>query len=84
MRRADNLHVPIALKSVILSLLEPSGPVQACNGIALPFFFFLPCGYFRPPTEILAVSCVGAGQQLNTAAGFVDVCLIRRNTGCYL
>jgi len=27
----------IVLKSGILDLLEPSGPVQACNGIALPF-----------------------------------------------
>jgi len=27
--------VPIALKSGSLNLLEPSGPVQACNGIAL-------------------------------------------------
>jgi len=31
-----HLHVPIVLKSGILNLLEPSGPVQACNGIALP------------------------------------------------
>ena len=30
-----NLHVPIVLKSGSLNLLEPSGPVQACNGIAL-------------------------------------------------
>jgi len=29
-----HLHVPIALKSASLNLLEPSGPVQACNGIA--------------------------------------------------
>jgi len=28
--------VPIVLKSGSLKLLEPSGPVQACNGIALP------------------------------------------------
>jgi len=35
-RRADNLHVPIVLKYGSLNLLEPSGPVQACNGIALP------------------------------------------------
>jgi len=28
--------VPIVLNSGILSHLEPSGPVQACNGIALP------------------------------------------------
>jgi hypothetical protein len=27
--------VPIVLKSGSLNLLEPSGPVQACNGIAL-------------------------------------------------
>jgi hypothetical protein len=26
----------IALKSERLNFLEPSGPVQACNGIALP------------------------------------------------
>jgi len=32
-----HLHVPIIVKSGSLKLLEPSGPVQACNGIALPF-----------------------------------------------
>jgi hypothetical protein len=30
--------VPIVLKSGSLNLLEPLGPVQVCNGIALPFF----------------------------------------------
>jgi hypothetical protein len=30
--------VPIVLKSEILNLLESSGPVQACNGTALPLF----------------------------------------------
>ena len=29
--------MPIVLKSGSLNLLEPSGPVQACNGIDLPF-----------------------------------------------
>ena len=29
--------MPTVLKSGNLNLLEPSGPVQACNGIALPF-----------------------------------------------
>jgi len=24
-----------------LNLLEPSGPVQACNGIALPFYIYV-------------------------------------------
>jgi len=28
------------LKSVSLNLLETSGPVQACNGIALPLAFY--------------------------------------------
>jgi len=32
-----HLHVPIVLKSGSLNLLEPSGPVQACNEIVLPF-----------------------------------------------
>jgi hypothetical protein len=31
------LYVPIVLKSGSLELLEPSGPVQAYNGISLPF-----------------------------------------------
>jgi len=30
------IHKPIVLKSGSLNLVEPSGPVQACNGIALP------------------------------------------------
>jgi len=30
--------MPIVFKSGSLNLLEPSGPVQACSGIALPFF----------------------------------------------
>jgi len=36
-----HLHVPIILKSGGLNLLEPSGTVQACNGIALPFYLYL-------------------------------------------
>ena len=32
-----HLHVPTVMKSGSLNLLEPSRPVQACNGIALPF-----------------------------------------------
>ena len=31
-----HLHEPTVLKSGNLNLLEPSEPVQACNGIALP------------------------------------------------
>jgi hypothetical protein len=36
-----HLHVPTVLKSGSLNLLEPYGPVQACNGIALPLCFYL-------------------------------------------
>jgi hypothetical protein len=36
-----HLHVAIFLKSWSLNLLEPSGPVQACNGSALPFYWFI-------------------------------------------
>jgi hypothetical protein len=32
--RPYHLHMPIVLKSRSLKLLEPSGPVQACDGIA--------------------------------------------------
>ena len=31
-----HLHVPIVKKSGGLNLLEPCGPVQACNGTSLP------------------------------------------------
>ena len=34
-----HLNVPIVLKSGSLNLLEHSGPVQACNGIALPLLY---------------------------------------------
>ena len=30
-------YCAVVTKSGILNLLEPSGPVQACNGTALPF-----------------------------------------------
>ena len=33
--------MPTVLKSGSLNLLEPSGPVQACNGIALPFYLYV-------------------------------------------
>jgi len=36
-----HLYVPIVLKSMSLNLLKPSGPVQACNGMALPFTCFV-------------------------------------------
>jgi len=40
-RKADNLPISCAvvMKSGNLKLLEPSGPVQACNGTDLPFTY---------------------------------------------
>jgi hypothetical protein len=42
--KADNLPPSCAdvKKSVGPNLLEPCGPVQACNGTALPFFTNIP------------------------------------------
>ena len=39
MRKDDNLppHCAVVMKSGNLNFLEPSGPLQACNGTALPF-----------------------------------------------
>jgi hypothetical protein len=36
-----HLHVTIVLKSGSLNLLQPSGPVQASNGVALPLLLLL-------------------------------------------
>ena len=42
MRKADNLPPSCAdfMKSGNLNFLEPSGPVQACNGIDLPLPYY--------------------------------------------
>jgi len=48
--RCNNIHVPIVLKSGSFSLLEPLGPVQACNGIALHFYT---CNYTHRDKSIV-------------------------------
>jgi hypothetical protein len=45
--------VPIVLKSGSLNLLDPSGPVKACNGIALPL-----------PVPVTAISFEAASPRL--------------------
>ena len=42
MRKPENLLLSCAVvtKFGSLNFLEPSGPVQVCNGTALPFFFY--------------------------------------------
>ena len=50
----------VVTKSGNLNLLEPSGPVQACNGIALPlplplhdnFSVYLHCGWRLPSSDV--------------------------------
>jgi hypothetical protein len=46
-----HLHVHIVLKYGRLKLLKPSGPVQACNGIAL--FLRLPIPSFKLPVRFV-------------------------------
>jgi len=41
-----------------LSFLEPSGPVQACNGIALPFPLFK-VGHFAVAVEVAVSVLIG-------------------------
>ena len=45
MCKADNLTtiLTVVMKSGNLNLLEPSGPLQACNGTALPLPFTYKC-----------------------------------------
>ena len=57
MHKADNLPPSCAIvtKSGKLNFLEPSGPVQACNGTALPFYL----GYNSSCEEqLLVLSCL--------------------------
>ena len=46
------LHVPSVLKSGSINLLEPSGPVQACNGIAVPFTISSDCDSRKKPVGL--------------------------------
>jgi hypothetical protein len=42
--------MPIVFKSGSLNLLQTLGPIQACNGIALPLALLLPMAYVRMKT----------------------------------
>jgi hypothetical protein len=67
--RADNLHVPIVLKSGNLKLLESSGTVQDCTGNCSVFKLFLSYNqYYRNLSRNIAVRTVNklrAGQLRN-------------------
>jgi len=55
-RKADNLPPSCAVvtKSGNFNFLESSGPVQACNGTALPFYFKLWSFINFPPLSAAA------------------------------
>jgi hypothetical protein len=46
------------LKSGSLNLLEPSGPLQACNGIALPLPYTI-FGLYRASKNVMGTSYFG-------------------------
>jgi len=50
-----HLYVPTVLKFGSLILLEPSGPVQPCNGIALPMCCVSHCTDFNWGVIFLAI-----------------------------
>ena len=52
-RKADNFTTPCAvvMKSGKPDFLDPSGPLQACNGTALPICFEMQCEIFMNHRE---------------------------------
>jgi len=64
-RKADNLPPSCAVvkKSGSLNFLEPSGPVQACNGTDLPLPYICKIG-----EGLLWTSCMITGRGAKTVA----------------
>ena len=60
MRKADNLPPPYAVvtKSGNRNFLETSGPLQACNGTALPLPLPLSAYPFSPFPHCITLTCV--------------------------
>jgi hypothetical protein len=63
-RKADNLPPSCAdvKKSGGLNLLEPCGPVRACNGTALPFY--AECSYFAGFSRSVTISLRNVAQDV--------------------
>ena len=62
----------IVLKSGSLNFLEPSGPVQACNGIALPFFLNVTQDYKRKEFEIKMTAILNIRKSVSVGRSFVE------------
>ena len=60
MRKADNLPLScaIVMKSGSLNFLEPSRPVQACNGTALPVPYHGCVGRHDDPRFVTLEACL--------------------------
>ena len=82
------------MKSGNLNFLEPSGPLHACNGTALPLPFFYMRYHFQPKSEktcewnkqtlecgesVTAVNMGGGGEPTIQL-----LCALRKFWGCYL
>jgi len=61
--------VPIVLKSGSLNLLEPSGPVQGCNGIALSYPYYLTEAHPKDSCVLYEIFPV-----VNGCPGFINLC----------
>jgi len=72
-RKAYNLPPPCAFvtKSENLNFLGPSGPLRACNGIALPFLLIEEVSHLAVSVwelfkggnwSVISVNCDGCGQ----------------------
>jgi hypothetical protein len=71
------------MKSGSLNLLEPSGPVKACNGIALPILCILVLkagewsdsdpGYFRYAKKALNIHCMEGLDMINPQPLFIAI-----------
>jgi len=62
-----HLHVPVVWKPGSLTLLEPSGPLQACVGLALFYIWW----HLRNDVKnyVVEVNCEENGHVLNTNHG---------------
>jgi hypothetical protein len=76
--------VPIVLKSGSLSLLEHSGPVQACNGIALPLPFTVSCTRRMAPNKAVTAGPEDATEIFGRKDGRIQLNnkVLYRNNWC--
>ena len=74
MRKADNLTTILChcFKSGNLNFLEPSGPLQACNGTALPFYLNVMMDLLKHELSFVVFNKIG---KVRRAKHFWRVCV---------